>query len=170
MSKDTTCESFKEYIKLSSNYIKFDETNRFSIQGSDLTNELEKLMFREFDCNNLPDLSGPVTDDEYNTEYDSLYAKPEGMFNAKKANKLESELDLIEKELYSGEYQELEYEGLFRDIHPYPIVIPTKYIFEHLDQYTNTLKYLCTTSKSDSMRVFTSLEVYYKRLKKEFLF
>ncbi len=170
MSKDTTCESFKEYIKLSSNYIKFDETNRFSILGSDLTNELEKLMFREFDCDDLPGLFQPVSNDIYNTEYDSLYAKAEAIYNASEDPISESELDLIEGELYSGEYQELEYESVFKDIHPSPIVIPIDYIFEHLNQYTNTFKYLCTPSKSYSMRVFIYLERYYGRLKKEFLF
>lgn len=170
MSKDTTSECFKEYVRLSSNYIKFDKTNRFSLPGSDLTNNLERIMLKEFDGDDLPSLFPPVSDGIYNTKYDSLWAKTAAIYNALRDPISESELDLIEGELYSGEYQELEYESVFKDIHPSPIVIPIDYIFEHLNQYTNTFKYLCTPSKSYSMRVFIYLERYYGRLKKEFLF
>lgn len=157
-------DKYKEYLKQSYHSFTFDEDNHFVFHGYMLTSQIEFRMFTSKSPIYIEVIfPGLLNSYEKETTYDNVYDVMEERRSLLSDRLTDREIELIEKELYSGEHQVIPFYG---DAFP-PISVSVKYVLSHQNQYCNLFKFLYNVQKCYLMREYLCLEFFYENIEKE---
>ncbi len=154
-------DRYIEYLKQSYHSFIFDEENHFVFQDYMLIREIKFQILKDKKYNYFEAIfPGLLKTFEKETTWDNVYDIMEERRALLSDGLTDKEIELIESELYFGEYKEIPYYG---DTFPPPISVSVEYVLTHKNQYSNLFKYLYSPNKFYLMRVLICLEHFYEK-------